>query len=342
MPGRAPRARTTLTRRALLGATGFGVAAAVSGCGFRLPGPERDSEPLEPWLTVVGTTALLGDLVRSLAGSRVTVRTMMPPAADPRRFVPGPTAGNVFVGADLVVRHGKGLESGLEGLLAAASDEGIPVITATEDIPSDQVPVLPGGAPDPYLWHDPAAWPWVVSRVHRALLDADDHPLHRRVYDTNATRYLGAVGQLDAYASRILATVPDDRRLLVTPDATFGWLGRRFGFETIALLDDATPYPSDGLVGQFADRLMQRQPVAVFLDAGHDPLPVRLALQRAADRGVDLSTGPLLYGSGLALGGQYAGRYLGMVRQNVDRITRALALDPVPSRLLSDARRSNS
>ena len=325
MSGADPTGRQRTTRRALLGAAGFGVAAALSGCGLPLPGPERDPDPLAPWLTVVATTPVLGDLVRSLGGARVAVRTMMPATADPRRFMPGPTAGNVLVDVDLVVRHGMGLEAGLEGLLAAASTEGLPVITATEDLPPASAPLTASGAADPYIWHDPASWPWVVSRVHRALLDMEGDELHGRIYNTNATRYLAAVGELDAYATRVLATVPDGRRLLVTPDATFGWLGRRFGFETITLLDDTTAYPDDALIGRFATALTQRQPAAIFADASHDPLPLQVALARASERGVDIALGPLLYGGGLALGGQYAGRYLGVIRQNVDRIARLLA-----------------
>ncbi|HEV2529944.1 MAG TPA: zinc ABC transporter substrate-binding protein [Thermomicrobiales bacterium] len=319
-----------MTRRALLGAAGFGVAATLSGCGVRLPGPERNPRPPGPWLTVVATTPILGDLVRSLAGSRVTVRTMMPPTADPLRFIPGPSASDVLVDADLVIQHGMGLEPGLAGLIEAAVGEGIPVVTATEDLPAGAAPLTVSGAPDPYIWHDPASWPWVVSRVHRALLDHDDDELHRRIYDSNATQYLGAVGRLDAYATRILGTVPQERRLLVTADATFGWLGRRFGFETIALVDPSIPYPDDALIGRFADTLIQRRPATAFPDAAHDPLALRVAVERAAGASVDVPVGPLLYGSGLALGGEYAGRYLGMVRQNVDRIALALGQAPPP------------
>ena len=128
----------------------------------------------------------------------------------------------------------------------------------------------------------------------------------------------------DAYLTRRLALVPDDRRLLATANDTFAYLARRFGFATSALLTDDVPFPTDVDVGRFADALLARRPVAAFLDASLSPTALQDAILRAAADGPIIPIGGMLYGAGLGQGDTYQGRYLGMVRRNADRIVLAL------------------
>ncbi len=310
------------SRRALVVASALGATTLLSGCVSLGGGEDADPEPVLPWLTVVATTSVLGDIVRSVAGSRVAVRTMMPPSADPRRFVPGPNAGDVFVDADLIVRHGMGLEPGLEGLLAAAG--GIPIVTATEAIPAESIITTAAGAPDPYVWHDLTLLPFVVTRILQALQDRDDNPRHRTAWATNSVIYLDQIAVADAYLRRRLEPIPAERRILATANATFGYFGRRYGFETLALLDDAIPFATQIDAERFAAALVARTPTVVFPDASVSVTPVQAAILRAGATIPFIPLGGLLYGSGLGLGNTYEGRYLGMIRRNADRIVAAL------------------
>ncbi len=311
------------SRRALVGVSAVGVSVLLSGC-VPLGGTiDAEPEPIPPWLTVVATTPVLGDIVRSVAGSRVDVRTMMPPSADPRRFVPGPAAGDVFVEADLIVRHGMGLEPGLEGLLAAARD--IPIVIATEAIPAESIITTPAGTPDPYIWHDPTLLPFVVTRILRALHNRDDNRRHGAAWDTNSVTYLNQIAVADAYLRRRLDRVPVERRILATANATYGYLGRRYGFETVALLNDAIPFATEVDADRFANALIARKPTVVFPDASVPVMPVQAAILWAGATIPIIPIAGLLYGSGLGLGNTYEGHYLGMIRRNADRIVAALA-----------------
>ncbi len=311
-------------RRVLIAASAAGAASLLSGC---VPSGGRSEDDaagvVPPWLTVVATTPILGDIIRSVGGSRVEVRAMMPPSADPRRFVPGPTAGDVFVDADVIVRHGLGLEPGLEGLLAAAGD--IPVVMATETIPADSIIATAGGNPDPYIWQDPTQMPWLVSRVLQALIDQDDNEVHRAAWDRNSVVYLNQIALADDYLQRRLDRIPAERRILATANATFAYFGRRYGFETLALLDDTVPFPVEADVDRFAAALLANQASAVFPDASMSPTAIQTAILHAATSAAVIPLAGLLYGSGLGLGNTYPGRYLGMVRQNADRIALALS-----------------
>ncbi len=323
MPAQQRPDRTRrFTRRVLVAATTTGAAALLSSC-VPLGGSEDDAAgPLLPWLTVVATTPILGDVVRAVGGSRVEVRPMMPPSADPRRFVPDQSTGDVFVDADLIVRHGMGLESGLEGLLAAAGD--IPVVTATESIPAGSIITTAAGNPDPYVWHDPKLMPWLVSRVLQALLDRDDDEVHRTAWDTNSVTYLDQIALADAYVERRLGKVPVERRILATADATFTYFSRRYGFETLPLMNDTIPFATEPDIDRFAGELLESRPPVVFPDASVPLDPVQAAILRVGASVPIIPLAGLLYGSGLGLGNTYASRYLGVIRQNADRIVAAL------------------
>lgn len=323
----APPAR--YGRRALLGAAAALSVVALGGCG-RSAAVDRDGpEPLLPWLTVVAASPVLADLTRLVGGSRVAVRALMPPTADPRRFVPGPDATDALVDADLILRFGLGLERGLDGVLGAAADT--PRVTVTDAVPPDQMLTRADGAPNPYLWHDPTMLPWVVSRIVTALRDIDDDPVHGRAWDRNGVMLLNRIAEADQYVLRRVALVPPYRRALLTATGSFSWFARRYGFTATGLLDDASPYPVEADLARFADAISESWPVAVFADASIGTGLIGDAAGRVVGPSGSPATvvGPL-YGSGLATSG-YASRYLGMVRQNADRIVAGLTLpEPLP------------
>jgi ABC-type Zn uptake system ZnuABC Zn-binding protein ZnuA len=312
-----------LTRRTLAIGSALGAASLLSACVSLGGSTTRELAAAVPWLTVVTSTPVLADIVRAIGGSRVDVRTMMPALADPHRFVPGPQAGDIFVDADLLVQHGLGLEPGLQSLLDAGAN-GAPLVVATEAIPPDQLITRPAGASDPYVWHDPTLMPWVVSRLLRALKDADQDLVHRTAYDTNSVTFLNQIAHADAYLDRRLTLVPGHRRLLATADDTFAYLGRRYGLETIALLTDDVAFPTERDIERFASLLLDRQPVAAFIDASLSPTAMQAAILRAAASGPLVPIGGVLYGAGLGQGDTVQGRYLGLLRRNADRIVAAL------------------
>lgn len=311
-----------ITRRALLTGSAVGAAALLSGCVELGGGREAEPEPILPWLTVVATTPVLAAIVRAVGGSRVDVRSMMPPSADPRRFIPRETGGDVFVDADLIVRHGLGLEAGLEGLLAAVGD--VPVVSATEAIPAEMLITSAAGLPDPYVWHDPTMLPWLVARVHRGLVEVDDDPVHRAAWDTHSVVFLAQIAQADAYIVRRLDRVPAERRLLAVPNATFAYFDRRFAFASIGLLDDTILFATNAVIDGFAGLLVERRPATAFLDASISPVALQTAVLRAAAEAPLVPIGGQLYGVGLGRADTYQGRYLGMIRRNADRIVATL------------------
>jgi zinc/manganese transport system substrate-binding protein len=84
-------------------------------------------EGASPPLVVV-TTTILGDLVENVAGGEATVEVLMPLGADPHAFEASAQQAALIRDADLVVANGLGLEEGLLDAIAAAEEEGVPVL----------------------------------------------------------------------------------------------------------------------------------------------------------------------------------------------------------------------
>ena len=53
-------------------------------------------------------------------------------------------------------------------------------------------------------------------------------PKHAANYHENAEAYRAKLRQLDEYILRVIALIPEEKRLLVTGDDAFGYFGRRY------------------------------------------------------------------------------------------------------------------
>ena len=73
---------------------------------------------------------------------------------------------------------------------------------------------------DPHVWMTPVLWKLVVVEVQKALTKA--RPDSADVFATNAQVHLADLDQLIAYGEAVLATAPDNNKVLVTAHDAFG------------------------------------------------------------------------------------------------------------------------
>src|SRR5258708_7268411 len=86
--------------------------AAVTVAGCRSAGGDS--------ATVVATTTQVGDMTRAVAGSRVSVKQILPPNADPHEYEPRPSDAQALAGAKLVIRSGGDVDGWLNGVIGQA------------------------------------------------------------------------------------------------------------------------------------------------------------------------------------------------------------------------------
>ncbi|CAH0171126.1 zinc ABC transporter substrate-binding protein AztC [Microbacterium foliorum] len=298
----------------------FTTAALSALAALVATGLAACSTPDDPRPTIVVSTNILGDVVGELVGDQAQVVTLMKPDADPHSFEISAQEAATLRGADLLVSNGLGLEEGLQQHLDAA--DGVPAFVA-----GDAIEVLDysvgdaAGMPDSHFWTDPARMIDVVDALEPVLaelegIDAED-------LDATVDDYRSQLLALDAEMTEAFATIPDERRALVTNHHVFGYLAERFDFEIVgAVIPGGTTLaaPSASDLADLVDAIEQTGVPAVFAESSSPDRLVQ-ALASEADVQVDVIE---LFTESLTGPDGGAPDYLTMMRINTERITTGL------------------
>ncbi|MDF2233073.1 zinc ABC transporter substrate-binding protein [Albimonas sp. CAU 1670] len=310
-----PRPASGLSRRALLA----GTAAATLAAG--LPRGARAAAPLQ----VVATTSMIADLARRVGGDRVEVAALMGPGVDPHAYRQTRTDIVRLTRADLVLANGLYLEAQMEEFLDELAARRPVVELAEVSIPED----LRLGAEvyenrwDPHVWMDPALWSRLIPSLQATLSDLD--PEGAETYAAGAEEATRTLARLDAYSREALASIPPERRVLVTAHDAFRYFGRAYGFEVMGIQGISTESEAglariEELVGVLAARSIP----AVFVESSVPERNVRALIEGAQARGHDARVGAELFSDAMGQPGTYEGTYPGMIDHNVTAIARAL------------------
>jgi len=285
--------------------------------------------PAEPGFTVVCTIGQIADITRNVAGDRAEVIGLLGPGVDPHLYKLTRSDVGQLRGADLVFYNGLLLEGKMIDALVRLATSGKPVYPVTEAIDESYLltPEMFAGAYDPHVWMDPQAWAKCVEQVRDRLIAFD--PDGEAVYLENASLYLDDLEALDAYAQRVLATVPEDRRVLVTAHDAFNYFGRRFGFEVLGIQGISTESEAGVReIEHLVSVLDERGIPAVFVETTVSQRNIKALIEGAGARGREVVIGGSLFSDAMGAGGTWEGTYLGMIDHNVTTIAAALGGSP--------------
>lgn len=303
------------------------VTCLVAACIVLLGGAR--SAAAEPGFTVVCTIGQIADIARNVAGDRAEVIGLLGPGVDPHLYKLTRSDVGQLRAADLVFYNGLLLEGKMIDALVRLASSGKPVHAVTEAIDEEYLltPEMFAGAYDPHVWMDPQAWAKAVEKVRDRLIAFD--PAGEAAYRQNASAYLDELRALDAYAQEVLATVPEDRRVLVTAHDAFNYFGRRFGFEVLGIQGISTESEAGVReIEHLVSILVERQIPAVFVETTVSQRNIRALIEGARARGHEVVVGGSLFSDAMGAGGTYEGTYLGMIDHNVTTIARALGGSP--------------
>jgi manganese/zinc/iron transport system substrate-binding protein len=304
---------------ALLGAVAL--AALVAGCAES--GADA-GDVADRKVRVTTTTNFITDLARQIGGDRVEVQGLMGPGVDPHLYKA--SAGDVerLGEADLVLYGGLELEGKMGDVLAELGERR-PTVAVTRDMPRDELRGEPGfpGRYDPHVWFDVRLWMHAARTAADALADVD--PQHRATYESNLKAYLRRLTALDEYARKRLATVPRERRVLVTSHDAFHYLGARYDLDVVAIQGVSTATEATTAdVERVARLIAERGVKAVFVESSVPPQTIEAVLASARRQGGDARIGGELFSDAAGEEGTPEGTYEGMVRHNVDTIVEGL------------------
>lgn len=303
------------TRRWIL--AGAGAVIAILGT---MPAAWA-AEPLK----VVATTGMIADVVRRVGGDRVEVRQLLGQGVDPHLYKATRSDIAAMLNADVTFYNGLLLEGKMTDAFVRVASSGKPVFAVTELIEEGYL-MEPSGAQghfDPHVWMDPQAWSKAIDVVRDKLAARD--PEGAPAYAAGAAALLDEFRRLDGYAERALASVPAERRVLVTAHDAFNYFGRRYGFEVLGIQGLSTESEA-GLkkIEELVALLVERQIPSVFVESTIPDRSVRALVAGAAAKGHEVVIGGELYSDAMGAPGTYEGTYVGMIDHNVTLIARAL------------------
>jgi zinc/manganese transport system substrate-binding protein len=274
----------------------------------------------EKRLRAVATFSILGDLLKNAGGDRADVTTLVGRDGDVHVYAPTPADAKTLALADLVVVNGLGLEGWLDRLIAVSGSKAS-VVVASRGIHPRQTADATGSnrlVSDPHAWQSVANAEIYVANIRDGLIAAD--PTGKEFYDARAAAYLGKLAALDSEIRAAIASIPADRRKIITTHSAFGYFGDAYGLQFIApegLSTQAEPSTRD--VARIIAQIRTQKIPAVFLENVTDP---RLLQQIAAETGAKI--GGTIYSDSLSPQSGPAATYVDMMRHNAREFQRAL------------------
>ncbi len=296
------------------------------------------SEPadrlLEYPIDVVATTGMIGDIVPQVAGEYARVHVLMGEEVDPHLYRPTRADIARMQRADIVFYNGLYLEGRMGDTLAQLSRTR-PVFPVAElavaglaaDGIDEQSVLLDDeeydGTFDPHLWMDVSLWMRVVDVVRDALAELD--PPNAETYRENATVYREELAELDRYVREIVATIPEERRVLVTAHDAFGYFGAAYEVEVLGVQGISTESEA-GLedINALVRFLVDRGVNAVFAETTVPDRALSAVIEGAAARDHRVVVGGNLFSDAMGPAGSWEGTYMGMIDHNATTIVRAL------------------
>jgi zinc/manganese transport system substrate-binding protein/manganese/iron transport system substrate-binding protein len=292
------------------------VSVLVAGCGTAgtSPEPSSSSGGTEDPLRVVATTTVFADIVSSIGGDYVTVDSIVPAGAGPEDFEPRPEDVRRLAEAELVVSNGVGLDDFLDDAIQAAGTDPERLVLGDE-IPSITI----DGEENPHFWLDP-------SLVERFYVPAIRDTLVRLrpgatvAITRQADGFAARLRELDGSSRRRLATIPQERRKLVTFHDAFPYFAAHYDFDQVGvILENPGQEPSAAELAALVVKVREADVPAVFSEAQFD---AKLARTLAEEAGVTEVVTTLYTDT---LGPPPADSYEGLMTWNVDEIVRALS-----------------
>ena len=283
------------------------VIAAMFATIVAVPAHARDK------INVAASLTILADFARNFGGDRVDVVSLVGPNGDAHSYVPSPADAKKLADAKLIILDGLGLEGSTARFMRAAAKDA-KVVTASDGI----TPLRLGTQSDPHAWQSVANAKTYVANIRDALIAAD--PAGRSVFEANAADYLRRLDALEAEVKAAIASIPPDRRKLVTTHNAFGYFGTAYEVDFIAphgVSTEAEPSARD--VARIIAQIRAQKIPAVFLENVTDP---RLLERIAQESGARI--GGTLYSDALTDANGPAPTYIDMMRHNVKELVTAL------------------
>ena len=265
----------------------------------------------------VTTFTVIADMARNVAGDAAIVESITKPGAEIHNYAPTPGDIQRAQGAQLILWNGLGLELWFEKFFQNLSD--VPGVVVTDGIEPMSIGEGPyEGKANPHAWMSPKNALVYVDNIRDAFVKHD--PANAEIYKANAEAYKRKIEATITPIREKLATIPEDKRWLVSSEGAFSYLARDFGMKELYLWPiNADQQGTPQQVRKVIDAIRENGIVAVFSESTVSDKPA----QQVA-RETEIHYGGVLYVDSLSDGDGPVPTYVDLLRVTSDTIQKGL------------------
>ena len=274
--------------------------------------------------SILTTTSMSADMLRTIAPASVNIDGLMGPGTDPHLYKP--TVGDMqrIDRAKQVMISGFHLEGKTAEVLEGLKEQK-QVYALTEGLAAGDAineTAFQDGI-DPHFWLDVALWKKATAGASEQLMEW--YPQSADSIEFLSSRYIQELNELDAWVRGQTARIPDSLRILITTHDAMNYFARAYGFEVKSLQGFSTA-AEFGLkdVTELVDFIVEKRVPAIFVENILSDQSLKAVAEGCRSRGWDVQVGASLYTDALGEKGSGAEVYIGMMRHNVQSITRGL------------------
>ncbi|MCE0495837.1 metal ABC transporter substrate-binding protein [Vibrio salinus] len=268
-------------------------------------------------VNTVASFSVLADIVKEVGGEHVKVTSLVQPNGDPHTFEPAPKDSVTIKNSDVVFVSGLGLEGWMNRLVKSSGYKG-EIVTASNGIKTRSMIEDGEKITDPHAWNSAANAVIYARNVMNALIKAD--PQDKAYFKKHGEVYIEKLHKLDTWAKSKFASIPSEKRKVLTSHDAFGYFGAEYGVKFLAPVGFSTESEASASdVGQLIQQLKAEHIHTYFIENQTDP---RLVKQIASASGA--KSGGELYPEALTDSNGEAPTYEAAFTHNVETIAASM------------------
>lgn len=275
-------------------------------------------------IKVVTTTNILADLVSEIGGDQISLQTLMGAGVDPHLYKASEGDVSKLYNADIIFYGGLHLEGKLVDIFEKMQGSKN-TVSVGDRLPKDQLISSENFASnyDPHVWFNIQFFKQFAQIVTDELSKIDTE--NAEIYSTNNKKYQAKLDDLESEIKATIATLPREKRILVTAHDAFNYFGKAYDFEVVGLQGISTATEAGVRdVQKLSDFIIENDIKAIFVESSVPRRTIEALQAAVLSKKHNVEIGGSLYSDALGNPGTEEGTYIGMFRYNVNTIVNAL------------------
>jgi zinc/manganese transport system substrate-binding protein len=279
-------------------------------------------------LKVVSSFTVISDFAKNVGGDHISLTTLVGPDGDAHVYEPKPSDAAAVAAADVVLVNGLHFEGFLPRLVEASATKApiveltkgvTPIKSAEEDQHAEgEAAHEEHGAYDPHAFQSISNAKIYVKNIAEAFCTAD--AINCDTYKSNAASYTKELDATEADVKSAIASIPENKRLVITSHDAFGYFQHEYGLKFLApegISTDSEASAAD--IVKLIKQIKEDKASAIFVENITNP---NLINQIASE--TKLNVGGTLFSDALSKPEEGAGTYIKMMHHNIETFRKAI------------------